>query len=240
MKSKTLFVSLIFCLVLCLSLTAVASAEDVKTIFVNGEGTVSIVPDIIHISIGVSTEGENITETINENSAKVNAVREAITARGIASEDIKTTNYNLYTQQKYYSDTNEMSDEYIYTVNNNFQITVRDLNILNDVLNACVDAGANNINSIEYDTAKRDEANDLAREYAIDDAIDKAQKVADKLGVTLTSVQNITVGSQDFYYGNSTMTNARMDGVGGADTPDISAGSMVVSVHVDLTYAFTE
>lgn len=239
MKKSTIILSIVIC-VFCMSAFAgAAAADDSQTIEVSGVGTVALIPDIVHISIGVNTDGNNITETINENTQKVNAVRDAMTAQGIAAEDIQTTNYNLYTQQKYYSDTNQAGDEYVYSVNNNFEIIVRDTAALNDILNACVDAGANNINSIVYDSSKRDAANDQAREFAIDDAISKAQKIADKLGVTLTDVQSISAGVQDFSYGNSMLANAKMaDGIGGAESPEISAGSMVVSTQVELSYGF--
>lgn len=210
------------------------SAEEDQSITVTGEGTVSLTPDIIQINIGVNTEDSNITTAINTNTEKVDAIRKALLENGVNEKDIQTSNYSLYSYSKDMG--NNQGSTFVYSVSNNYSIIVRDINKLNEILNTCIDHGANSINGITYDSTDRDNANKLAREAAIDAAIEKAKETADKIGVKLTTIQDIVVLEQGNYYGNSINAAVQMDS---AITPNVSTGALTIAATVELKYGFS-
>lgn len=59
--------------------------------------------------------------------------------------------------------------------------------MLNDVLNFCIQNGANNLYGINFDYSKRSEALAQARELAIDHANANAQQIAEKFGKKIGS-----------------------------------------------------
>ncbi len=215
---------------------AAVSAEATQLINVNGTGSVSLQPDIVKISIGMDTEREDVQDAINENTQKVEAVKNALFAEGLTEADIKTTSYSLYSSPKYYRDNSAGPGEYIYTVTYYAEITLNDISKLNPALDAAVNNGATSINGITYDSSERETAYDQARDLAIDDARAKAEKIAEKLGVTLRNVDSVTVNDYDLGYPYA-LSSAGMGG-GAAGTPQINPGLVDVSVSVNLSFTY--
>ena len=115
-------------------------------------------------------------------------------------------------------------------------VTVRDLGKLGQLLEASVMAGANSINSIQFDVSDREKALSTTRDLAVKNAKAQAQELATLAGVELGEITNISV----YGGGNVTPMYYGMGGGGGvameASVP-VSAGSMVISTDVNLTYA---
>lgn len=234
-RIKTVLLTMLFVTIFLASSVAVY-ADGTQLINVNGKGVISLPPDIVKISIGIDTEKENVQDAVNDNTDKVESVKNALSGFGIADEDIKTTSYSLYSSLKYYRDETADTDEHIYSVYYAMEITLRDAAKLNQVLDTCVNNGANSISGITYDSSGRDAAYDEARDLAIDDAHAKAEKIAEKLGVTIRNVDSITVNDNSYPYDYSIMGMG--GGGGGAASPSMYPGLVTVTVNVDIAYAY--
>ena len=158
-RMKSILLTVLF-VTIFLASPASAYAEGTQLINVTGKGVISLPPDIVKISIGIDTERENVQDSINDNTVKVESVKNALAGLGIADDDIKTTSYSLYSSLKYYRDNTAGPDEYIYSVYYAMEITLRDATKLNQVLDTCVNNGANSISGITYDSSGRDAAYD--------------------------------------------------------------------------------
>ena len=79
----------------------------------------------------------------------------------------------------------------VYIVDNTIFVTVRDLEILGEIMGAVVEAGANSVFGIQPDIADKTQAISEARRAAIEDAQIKAEELALAAGVTLGDVQSI-------------------------------------------------
>ena len=235
-RMKSILLTVLF-VTIFLASPASAYAEGTQLINVTGKGVISLPPDIVKISIGIDTERENVQDSINDNTVKVESVKNALAGLGIADDDIKTTSYSLYSSLKYYRDNTAGPDEYIYSVYYAMEITLRDATKLNQVLDTCVNNGANSISGITYDSSGRDAAYDEARDLAIDDAGTKAEKIAEKLGVTIRNVDSITVNDNSASYDYSLMSGMGGGG-GGAASPSINPGLVTITVNVDAAYAY--
>ena len=237
MKTKTVLISGVLLLTLLLSgcgssMIASAIQNPPRSLNVSGTGTVTIKPDIAYINIGVHTEMTTASEATTQNNTDSDAVIKAIKAAGVKDDDIQTTNFNIY-QRDLNDPTTGAKTGSVYVVDNTVSVTVRDLTQLGSVLDASVKAGANNVNSIQFDLADRTKAISEARAKAVKAARAQADELAAAAGVTLVNIQTITTSENTpgpiFY--------AKSAGFAAADASvPISSGTMDISVTVALTY----
>ena len=238
MRTKFLvFAVLVFALVLSACGPATinqAAPENVRTLNVNGLGQVYLTPDIAYIYIGVHTEGITASEAVDSNKSQTTAVIDALKNAGVAEKDIRTINFSIYPSQQYSPDGTVTGS--IIMVDNTVYITVRDLDGLGDLLDSAINAGANNINSIQFDVADKTQAVKEARAKAMDDAKLQAQELADVAGVSLGNIQTIN------FYDSSPYPYAEGKGGGGggldaAASVPIQPGQLTIAVTVNLTYS---
>ncbi len=214
--------------------TALAQGEDTKirTLTVNGTGKTYLSPDIAYVSIGVHTENANASEAVASNNTQSQEVAEALIGFKIDKKDIQTTNFSIYPQQQYDQEGKVTGTRYI--VDNTVFVTLRDLEKIGEVLNAAVSAGANSINSIQFDVEDKTEALSGARKAAVANARIQAEELATAAGVKLGEVQTIQT------YGVGTPV-PMYEGKGGgalvaeASVP-VSPGQMILTVEVNIVY----
>jgi uncharacterized protein YggE len=204
-----------------------------RTITVTGTGTVKLQPDTADISLGVMTQNESLATAQTENSAATQAIMDALTADGIAAEDIVTSGYWVYPITKF-DDNGNMVGVTGYQVNTTLTVTIRDTSIVGKVLDDTVSAGANQVNSINFYVDNTDAAASQARTQAIENARAKADEMAAAAGVIVVGVYSIEeVSSPDSYPVDYSMEAAA--GKGGGPVP-VSPGQASVSVQVQVVY----
>jgi len=208
----------------------------IRTLNVNGTGQVNLVPDIAYIYVGVHTELSSASEAMKENNAQTEKMIKALKDFGIDAKDIRTTNFSIWPNDKYDPQTGMPTGEKTYVVDNTVYVTVRNLKKLGDLLDTVVTAGANTINTIQFDVADKTEALKQARANAVKDAQSQAQELAGDAKVTLGDIQSIS------FYDNQPypMFEGKGGGGGGmaanAAVP-IQPGQLTFTVTVSVTYA---
>ena len=238
MKTKTVLISVCVLLAVLLSACgtpamapAPAAQPPVRSLNVSGTGMVTIKPDVAYINIGVHTEKATASEASAQNNTDSDAVIKAIKAAGVKDDDIQTTNFNIY-QRDTNDPTTGAKTGSVYAVDNTVSVTVRDLTKLGSILDASVKAGANNVNSIQFDLLDRTQAMSEARAKAVKAARAQADELAAAAGVTLGNIQSITTSENTpgpIYYAKSV-------GLAADSAAPISAGTLDISVSVALTY----
>jgi len=240
MKTKTFFVAALALLALVLSACGPTTINQeaqpvVRTLSVTGTGQASLVPDIAYIYLGVHTELPTAADAMSENNAQTQKMIDALTKFGIDKKDIRTTNFSIWPQDKYDPQTGLPTGQKTYSVDNTVYVTVRDLKKLGDLLDTVVAAGANTVNSIQFDVADKEEAIKSARTEAVKDAGIQAQDLASTAGVNLGEVQSIS-----FYDNQPTPLFEGKGGGGGvaqAASVPIQPGQLTITVTVNMTYA---
>jgi uncharacterized protein YggE len=202
-----------------------------RTLNVTGSGKAFLTPDIAYVNVGVHTEDKSASQAVAKNSQDSQAVADALKEFGIDPKDIQTTNFSIYPQQQYDSN-GKPTGEITYTVDNTVYVTVRDLDKVGELLDAVVKAGANSINSIQFDVADKTTALSAARKAAVEDAQAVAEELAAASGVTLGDVQTISI------YSNETPQPVSSGGVVKLEAPSvpISPGQMILTVQVNIIY----
>ena len=224
--------------VLCLSAGA-ALAQD-KTISVDGKGIITMDPDIVNVSVAINTERNSIQDAISENTLAVENVRKALIGAGVSADDLITMNYSVWSSRPYnYSDGDQL-DERIYSVNYYLRIVVRDVSMLNKILDAAVNNGISNIDSVTYDYSDKSTLYSEARKLALADARSKADAIAAELGKTIVDVAAVEAPEyseiSDMRY--NMIAKEGMGGMGGASTPEMTSGAFQVSVTLKVGYIF--
>lgn len=123
----------------------------------------------------------------------------------------------------------------VYRVDNTVYVTVRDLAKLGDLLDAAVRAGANNINSIQFDVADKTKSLTDARKAAVEAARKQAAELAEAAGVKLGDIQGIQ------YYDSAPVMFAEAKGLGGgadaaAPAVPINPGQMQITATVTVNF----
>jgi len=244
MKTKLSIFSLVVLLIAALTLSGCAlfqpqqqttAPANLRTLSVSGSGNVVLVPDIAYINIGVHSEAPDVSSSLSTNNAQATAISNALQAEGVDAKDIQTANFNVYPSQ-HYDNMGQVTGTY-YVVDNTVYVTVRNLSKLPKLLDVAISSGANSIYGINFDIADRESALAKARDLAIHDAQAKAQSVAGVAGVSLGELQSISAVNSSFVqpYSASGMGGG---GAAGLETSvPVSAGQIVVTYEVNLTYA---
>jgi hypothetical protein len=153
--------------------------------------TVSVAPDIATIGAGVTTEAPTATEALRQNSAEMAKVIARIKALGVAEKDIQTTGINLNAQYDY----NQQTQRQVfrgYQVSNRVSVTLRKIEDAGRVLDALVEAGANDLNGPSFAIENDEPAKDAARKRAVARAEAQAKAYAAMLGYDGARVLAIT------------------------------------------------
>ncbi len=221
---------------------APAEAEDfpVNTITVTGTGSAPAAPDMATIEVGAEIINPDIAAAFSESNTTIDAIIAAISAVGIAPEDIRTTNLSIYIEQLYGMPLDPASSTSSdgstparnYHVTNTVRVTVRDITLVEAVLNAAVGAGANNIYGLTFGVSDRVAVESQARINAMDDAQQRAAQLAEIAGGALGEV--IVVNESTTGGGPFDALYNMAEGRGGGAT--IEPGSLSVQVQVQVTY----
>lgn len=206
-----------------------------KTISLTGAGSAAAQADQATVDLGVQITAESASEAIGENADAMSAVIEAIKALGVSEDDIVTTSYSVYPQYDWIESGRVFRG---YTVTNLVQVTVKDLDIVGDVIDAAARAGANQINGISFglSDATREELKTNAYIAALTDAQVKADLIAETLGLSISGVQSVTESSYvpAMSYSYAEAGDAMKSY---APTPVLS-GELAVTVNVYIVFLF--
>lgn len=238
MKTKSILFTALALFALVISACAPAAsapASEAPTLSVVGTGTANLVPDIAYIYVGVHTELPSAAEAVTQNNAQTQKMMDALIAFGIDAKDIRTTSFSIWPFDKYDPLTGQATGEKYYSVDNTVYVTVRDLTKLGDLLDTVISAGANTVNSIQFDVADKDAALKQARADAITDAKTKALELAEAAGLQVGEIRSITFADSQYY----PISEGRGGGGGGGDAAaavPIQPGQLTFTVTVNVTY----
>ena len=199
----------------------------------SGIGQIALAPELAYVYIGVQSQSDNVASALSTNNEKAQAIAQALRELGIEDKDIQTSSFNVYPQQQY-GPQGEVTGT-LYNVDNTVYLTVRNLQILGQVLDVTVRAGANSINGISFDVTEesKNKAVADARKLAVESARAQAQALADAAGVQLGPLQSLNA-----YQTGQPVPMYEAKGGFAADAAQvpISAGQINIRVEVSASY----
>ncbi len=205
------------------------------SITVVGQGQAFGTPDQAQAQIGVEIFAETVDEATSQNQATFDNIMAALVDQGVAAEDIQTSNYSVWADQRY-SETGTPQGIVGYRVTNQVNVTIRDISKVSDVLAAAIDAGANSIYGVYFSVSDPAALEAEARAAAMADAAQRAESLAELGNVELGSIQIISevIGSAVPPIMRGDMGGAMQES---AAAPGISPGQLSFQVQVQVTYS---
>lgn len=212
-----------------------ADDNSVRTISVVGRGQLEVKPDTAVITVGVSEVRPTPIEAYNALSERINAVSQALMAKGVKEDDIQTSTFQLSPE---YNWTQERGQELVgYRATNTLSITTQNLDKVAELIQVAVQAGANDLRGINFSVKNSDKLLEQALKRAVADAKAKAELVAGELGARVARVQSVSVQDQ----GSSpvkVLAEASMarDGLAAAAPVPVYAGTTTFTATVSVTF----
>ena len=222
---------------LILSGCGVEQAAAPRTLSVSGTGTIAVTPDVAIVRLGVESRADTSDEALSQNSAKTNAVIEALKALGVEDKSIRTESVQLNPRYEHIREPNGRSSQTLvgYRASNLIRVELSELSNAGSAIDAASKAGANRIDSIGFEVSDPTAALVSAREVAWRDALSQAEQLAGladaKLGkVIQVSTHNSTSGPVH----EMAFARAAMDAV------PVSGGQQNVTVQLAVSWSLVD
>jgi uncharacterized protein YggE len=249
MKKTIISLALAALLLTGMALPAMASSNDAWTALLNktvtsidqlttingeltvvGTAAIAVEPDKASVTLGVVIEKPNIAEAQTEVNQTIQRIVDAVKALGVPENKIITHYYSVFPAYDY---TQEPAPVRGYQVNNTLTVEVGSFALISLVIDKAVEAGANQVQDITFDTSKRSELYREALQSAIKAAQEKAAIAAFAANKNLGALRNVTETNADTaMYINTYDTRAESQAAGAK----IFGGELNVTAQVTLVY----
>lgn len=242
-------VVLLMVLALCLSL-GFGVAEDApdrgNLMTVQGNAVVTVEADTVSIQLGVRTKNVSLSVAQRENRKLMDSVLSALKSCGVQDDEMMTQNLNIYSSYDYdyssaYDAYGNQVERQVYYVENYITLTLEDIERVGDILDAAVDAGANNMYGITFTSSKSNDAYLRALQRAVEDARAKAEVLAEAAGVSLDQLVEIQASPNYSVYrvDSYAMKNSiAMESDGAIAGTSVLGGNVSVDATVTLIYSY--
>lgn len=158
---------------------------------ITGQGTAQQDTRLAVMQAGVTSFATSPSRAWRQNYEAMAKLRSELRRQGIPDKDVRTTSLALSERTK-----NDDGDEIKgFEVRHNVTVVFRDIDRTGAVLDALVEAGANQIMGPSFSWEANDRAQQIARVAAIRDANQRAQFYAQSLGLRIKRVVSIRDGN---------------------------------------------
>jgi uncharacterized protein YggE len=206
MKKHTVAIGMVLIVVVLFALVAcdegsggsggagAATASVPRVVTATGDAEVRVAPDEAVVTLGVQTEDAQLAVAKTNNDDIVRRVLERLRGFGIADDHIQTEYIGISPTYDYPS--YAMPRLKGYDVQKTIVVTMSDLSKFEELLSGVLDAGANYLHNVQFQTTELRKYKDQARALAVQAAKEKATALAAALGqelgepVTITEEQN--------------------------------------------------
>ena len=214
-------------------------------IWVNGQATVTVEPDLVLLNIGVEAIAETVAEARAEAGGAMDSIVDAVKAHGLEDQDVQTQSFNIWPQYEYpevtSGGTRTRKQVLVgYTVNNSARIKIRDVDAVGTIIDAVAEAGgdATRIDGINFSVEDPMPFMTQLREEAVQDAAAKAEHLASLAGVEVGNL--IFIGEagggaprdQGFLRESMAYSMAASD-----SATSISGGELQLSLNVQAAFS---
>jgi uncharacterized protein YggE len=203
-----------------------AAAEPAGTLSVQGTATVSATPNRAQLSFGVETQAASARAALAANATEMRRVIAALKTAGAA--DIRTQSVWLSSR---YGDNSAVVG---YVAQNTVSATVKDVARAGAVIDAAVEAGANQIYGPSLSSTDQAELYRQALKGAVADARARAEALALAAGATIgraTQIAESGAAPEPLPYAAAEKT--------ATDSTPIEGGKQEISATVTVTFALS-
>lgn len=224
-------VSFVLTLIAALVLPLGAQAEELsRTITVVGEAEEQVVPDRARVSAGVVSRGRTADEGLAQNNSAMEKVLGVLDAAGIKAADVGTSGFGVSPLFEETTGPRQARRIVGYQVTNTVTVLLRDIDKVGAVLDALVNAGANNLHGVTFFAARDTARQDRLRIAAVKEARRKAMLMAEAAGAEVGRVVTISEAG-----GGTPFPVARLQAEASSRVP-VAPGSQTIATTVTVAF----
>ena len=222
-------------LVLGLTFTGVGFAEEDElkytTVSLKINQQEKYTPDIVDVVIGFENENIIHKRAIEENNRVSQKLMTILKSKDL--ENVQTQRFRVYPKTRYNSKNNNKRITY-YKVSNQIKFTSKNLAELPVLLGELLEAGANDVQNINYRLENSNEEVEFVTDMALKNLQTKAENIVKSLGKERFEIENINFGHQRVYTKglNESMPMARTMSAGSSSNVPVSEQEVEVNVSL--------
>ena len=216
---------------LLLAVPAFANEAPKTVVQVSGYSQKEVTPDVARITLSINSVNASLEKAKNENTQIANRVFASLNEQGVTNEQIKTSTYQVDPIYNYEKDKLPKLEGYRVTNSLEIRTSIDKVGIL---VNEVTNVGANEINSIRFETANETNSKNEALQAAVEDALKKAEVIAatlNKRAARVTLVNESGVSYHPLMVESRLLKSVAMDGT----APNIAAGKVTITANVQVT-----
>lgn len=202
----------------------------------SARGEARLAPDMAYASAGVVTRADSASAALRENAEQMSGVFRELERAGIARRDIQTAQLSVnpvYSNPQ--RDSGETERRIVgYEARNTVTATVRDLDTLGRTIDALVEAGANQLDGVNFAHSDPTEARDEARRRAMTELLRLRDLYAEAAGI---EVGPLTTLSEQSFQQPQPLAYARMEMASADMATEVAPGELVIAVTVNAGWA---
>lgn len=209
---------------------AQSAAPETARLDLSATGSVTVTPDQAHVSSGVVTRADTAADALRANSQAMTRVFAELRRAGVAERDMQTRQLTVspvYTQPV--RDSNQSPRITGYEARNTVTALIRDLDRTGPVIDALVNAGANQLEGVRFGYSGEEEARNEARRAAVAELFARRDLYADAGDFRIVRLVSFTESGGYRPEGMLYAVAMRSDS---ASTP-VAAGEMTIEATVN-------
>lgn len=230
--SKYLSIPFLYFYLITLCFAHQEKEEANRWIHITGVGKVSAPPDTAILRLGVLTTAKTARLSTELNNQSVSKIFQVLDEIGLEKDKVETDRFQLTPQSQYRKGMPPLITG--YQVNNSIIIRIHELDRVGEIMQATIDAGGNQFESLTYAVEEDQEFVEEARVQAMEDALSKAETLAGtlnaKVGMPLT-IQELSNGYRPMQERRMMQSDAMM-----ASVPVQGPAELVTLVQVQVKF----
>ena len=231
-----------------LSAAPLSQPSSDRTLSVTGSAEVKVVPDQAIVSLTVLDRGVNLQQTQKDNARTIEQFIDYITKDlKIDPANIQTNQIEVYPEYQYCDyNTDRKCDPLkvqYYSVMKHMDIQIDDLDVYEPLLQKAFDVGISRINNVQFQSSNLRKYKDQARDKAAIAAKEKADAVAETLGVTVVKPLSIQLNAPENspYMGYSAYSRGTINAQSiayesGPETGSATMGQLSISANIYVVF----
>lgn len=229
---------LIFTLFLVVGMAQLSTAAraDEPQVVVSATGTVSVKPDMAEFGVVVKSDAKSADKAAADTAEKYRRVQAALRAAGIALEDASTASYTVSPDWEW-DQAQGKSLLKGYSARHVIMVHVRTLALIGRAIDAVVQAGADEVQSISFSSSRYEVLRQQALAAAVSNARRDALIMAQAAGGHLGQLIEVSV-SQPVFSGRLSMDTMAMKSAPSPAPTEIAPSEQDVAVTVASRWRF--
>lgn len=164
-------------------------------ISVSGTAQVLVVPDQVELRLGITTRNPDLLRAKAENDERIATVLNKLKGLGLSQRELQTD--AIHVQPEYRTEGGNPPILTGYMVQRHLVVTLKEVGKFEALLEAAIQAGANEVLNIQFCSTELRKHRDQARQMAIRAAREKGELFTQELGLTLGTATSISEQSHD-------------------------------------------